>query len=422
MQAKIKKTIIVGGGLAGLTCAKVLARNGVEFVLCEAGSVPGGRVVSRKSTDGYVLDRGFQVLLDSYPTAQRHLDYKSLGGGRFRSGALFVGCGNPVPMENPLLHPMALFRTARHVIRPRVMDVSDMLRLGALVLEGFVRHNDDTSVADLLVRRGFSPKFLANFARPFFGGVLLDPDLQTSATLLLGYLKHFATGRALLPGDGVGSIGRQLADLLPAGAIRYNAPVVEVLCHNGCAAGVRLPDGEMLDGTSVVVATDEPAACRLLGRGSARPGRPTGVHYFAAPRAWYRGAWLCLPPRQPEMAVMHAALLTNVAPTLAPTGSHLWSVTVASEHAHAADAGWVAREVASWFNASRDELRHIDYVTVPYAVPAQLPGFSRRLSPWGKLPTGVHVAGDAVSGASIDAVMASGEAAAKKVISSARSN
>jgi predicted NAD/FAD-dependent oxidoreductase len=119
---------------------------------------------------------------------------------------------------------------------------------------------------------------------------------------------------------------------------------------------------------------------------------------------------------------MHAALLTNVAPTLAPTGSHLWSVTVASEHAHAADAGWVAREVASWFNASRDELRHIDYVTVPYAVPAQLPGFSRRLSPWGKLPTGVHVAGDAVSGASIDAVMASGEAAAKKVISSARSN
>jgi predicted NAD/FAD-dependent oxidoreductase len=83
---------------------------------------------------------------------------------------------------------------------------------------------------------------------------------------------------------------------------------------------------------------------------------------------------------------------------------------------------WVAREVAGWFNGRPDELRHIDYVTVPYAVPEQLPGFSRQPPPWEKLPTGIHVAGDAVSGASIDAAMASGEAAAKKVISSVRGN
>ena len=422
MQAKNKKTIIVGGGLAGLTCAKVLAENGMDFLLLEASSLPGGRVISRKSTDGFILDRGFQVLLDSYPSAKRHLDFKSLGGGRFRAGALFVGSGDPVPMENPLKHPVGLFHAARPTSRRRVMDASDMLRLGRLVFEGFVGRSEDISVADLLAKRGFSQRFLANFARPFFGGVLLDPDLQTSAALFLGYLKRFATGRALLPGEGIGAIGRQLADLLPADVVRYKSPVVEILCREGSPVGVRLQGGEMLLGNNVVLATDEPAACRLLGRGSPRPGRSAAVHYFAAPRAWYNGAWLCLPPRQADKVVLHAALLTNVSPTLAPAGSHLWSVTVARDHAHAADAVWVAREVAGWFNGRPDELRHIDYVTVPYAVPEQLPGFSRQPPPWEKLPTGIHVAGDAVSGASIDAAMASGEAAAKKVISSVRGN
>jgi predicted NAD/FAD-dependent oxidoreductase len=61
-------------------------------------------------------------------------------------------------------------------------------------------------------------------------------------------------------------------------------------------------------------------------------------------------------------------------------------------------------------------------VQVPYAVPEQLPGFERQLAPWGALPPGLLVAGDAACGASIDAVMVSGEVAAKKVILSAPLN
>jgi hypothetical protein len=62
-------------------------------------------------------------------------------------------------------------------------------------------------------------------------------------------------------------------------------------------------------------------------------------------------------------------------------------------------------------------MRPLALIEVPYAVPEQLPGFRRRPSPWGGLPPGVQVAGDANCGASIDAVMASGEEVAKKVIS-----
>jgi len=61
-------------------------------------------------------------------------------------------------------------------------------------------------------------------------------------------------------------------------------------------------------------------------------------------------------------------------------------------------------------------------VRVPYAVPRQPPGFADRPAPWGAVPAGMVVAGDAVCGASIEAVMACGEAAAKKVISSGSRN
>ncbi|MBJ7391310.1 MAG: NAD(P)-binding protein, partial [Chthoniobacterales bacterium] len=95
-------TIVVGAGLAGSTCAKVLSGAGHPFVLCEASARLGGRAVSERTPDGFVLDRGFQVLLDSYPTARRHLDFAALGGGRFRAGAMFVGGGRPRSLENPL--------------------------------------------------------------------------------------------------------------------------------------------------------------------------------------------------------------------------------------------------------------------------------------------------------------------------------
>jgi predicted NAD/FAD-dependent oxidoreductase len=101
---------------------------------------------------------------------------------------------------------------------------------------------------------------------------------------------------------------------------------------------------------------------------------------------------------------------------------HLWSVTVLPEHPKAADAEFVVREVTSWFQAEAGALHPLSYVQVPYAVPEQSPGFERRPAPWGALPAGLMVAGDAACGASIDAVMASGEAAAKKVILSGQLN
>ena len=54
------KTIIVGAGLAGLTCAKILGERGAEVAVFEASDGVGGRVRTDEH-DGFLLDRGFQV-------------------------------------------------------------------------------------------------------------------------------------------------------------------------------------------------------------------------------------------------------------------------------------------------------------------------------------------------------------------------
>lgn len=413
-------TIVVGAGLAGLTCAKLLAEAGRPSLLLEAAGRPGGRVVSDRTPEGFVLDRGFQVLLDSYPAARRHLDFAALGGGRFRAGAMFVGRGRPRTLENPLRRPAA----ALEALRGDVLAPGDQFRLSALAVQALsgLGIDGDVSTDALLHRYGFSEEFFVRFAHPFFGGVLLDPGLGTSAKLFADYLRRFVTGRALLPGRGIGGIAEQLSARLPEGSVRYGARVEELFVERGRVCGVRLSGGERVNGETVVLAMDEPAVCRLFGAGRPRAARGTAVHYFAARRAFHEGSWLCLPPRREQSPVLHAALLTNVVPGLAPAGAHLWSVTVIPDHPRAADAELVAIEVASWFRANPNELRPLSFMRVPYAIPEQLPGCERRAPPWGALPAGVHIAGDAACGASIDAVMASGEAAAKKVISSGAHN
>jgi phytoene dehydrogenase-like protein len=409
-------TIVVGAGLAGLTCAKLLAEAGRPFLLLEASGRPGGRVVSDRTPEGFVLDRGFQVLLDSYPAARRHLDFGALGGGGFRAGAMFVGRGAPRTLENPLRRPSAVFGA----LRGDVLSWPDQWRLVRLVARSLLPPGRDVSVEELLQAEGFSEEFFRCFGRPFFGGVILDPSLRVSGNLFLGYLRRFLTGAAILPGDGIGALARQLADRLPEGRVRYNSPVENLSKRSGRVVGVTLRGGEKVEGDAVVLAVDEPSVCRLTGEGTPRKALGTAVHYFATSRSFYEGAWLCLPPRREASPILHAAQVTNVANSLAPAGCHLWSVSVLPDHPLAPDAERVAGEIAGWFGADGGGLRHLDFIQVPYAVPWQQAGSGPARH--GHTPPGLILAGDAVCGASIDAVMVSGEQAAKKVISTRAGN
>ena len=96
--------VIVGAGLAGLSCAVPLHRNGREVLLLEASSRVGGRVQT-DLVEGFLLDRGFQVYLDAYPEAGKILDLAALDLRAFEPGALvFNGSKLCRVMDLSLIH------------------------------------------------------------------------------------------------------------------------------------------------------------------------------------------------------------------------------------------------------------------------------------------------------------------------------
>ena len=100
---------IIGAGLAGLSCARELKTHGVECVVLEASDGVGGRVRT-DSYEGFLLDRGFQVLLTAYPECRRLLNYEALKLKPFYPGAM-------VRFEGKFHHladPGGAVRSARH--------------------------------------------------------------------------------------------------------------------------------------------------------------------------------------------------------------------------------------------------------------------------------------------------------------------
>jgi len=407
----LKEMLIIGAGLAGLTCAKVLADRGIDFLLLEAGNGPGGRVRTETDADGFVYDHGFQVILDSYPTLRRHVDIPGLDPCYFTSGALMVEDGEFYRIENPLRSPQLALATA---LTP-VFSMPDRIKFATLIagvllqsdeeLLGRAARKTDSTTLQFLLRVGFSDAFLYRFAQPFFGGVFLDNDLQMSSGLFRYYLKKFALGSAFIPTTGMQALPRQLAVRCPEGSVRYGVRASRVEPF-GAGFRVTTEAGEVFESGQVVLATDEPATRRLLGLPPVERVRSTVVVYFESAGPLYTGATLVLPAGD-ERRVRHFAQLTNVGP-FAPrpflTATVLDPGTLSDEQL-AAEA---AREIREAFPAA--ELTFKRVIRVPYALRFQPPGFAatRLESPF----PGVILAGDQVSSSSIEAAMQSGEKAA----------
>ena len=416
--------VIVGAGLAGLVCAKELVRWGVrDFLLLEAEDEPGGRVRSRRTAEGFVLDRGFQVLLDSYPAARRHLDILALEPRYFESGALLHDGGERWTASHPLRHPADALAGAFVTMFP----AGDKARLVALVAELLATPDDtlltaaatdgDVSAAHFLWNRGFSPAITERFFRPFFGGVFLDNKLGTSAALLRYYLKKFATGRALVPAGGMGEIPRQLAASLPAGALRLGCRVASIERLGDRAAAVRTAAGERIECEHLLLATEAPAAARLLERPRLAGPPPLGttVLYFTSATSLYERAMLALPAGRGRL-VRHFVQLTNVAPEYAPAGAHLVAATVLDRRGLDDPELFqqATREIAECYPAAGRALAPLAAVHVPYGQRRQPAGFLRGVppSPAGTFLDNVWLAGGQTTACSIQTTMVSGERAA----------
>ena len=103
--------VIVGAGLAGLVAAKVLEQHNLDVIVLEESDGVGGRVRT-DHVDGFLLDRGFQVLLTAYPELHRHLNLDALNLQLFEPGALVWRDGKGTVVGDPIRRPKTLVSTA----------------------------------------------------------------------------------------------------------------------------------------------------------------------------------------------------------------------------------------------------------------------------------------------------------------------
>ena len=96
--------LVIGAGLAGLSCARRLSEKGVVCRVLEASNGVGGRIRT-DLVEGFRLDRGFQRLLTAYPEARELLDYEALDLRYFTSGAIVRYAGSFYEVVDPWRHP-----------------------------------------------------------------------------------------------------------------------------------------------------------------------------------------------------------------------------------------------------------------------------------------------------------------------------
>lgn len=403
------EVVVVGAGLAGLAAARTLQAAGRRPLVLEASDGVGGRVRS-DVVDGFTLDRGFQVLLTAYPELASQLDLHALDLHAFDPGAL-VWTGDRLHLvADPFRRPSGLLRTA---VAP-VGSLVDKARVAALrrrVVRTEVPdllRGPDRSTREALAEAGFSDAVVERFFRPLFGGIQLDPDLETSARMFDTIFRCLAVGDSAVPGGGMQAIPDQLAAGLAPGAIVLQAVVA------GVEAGrVVLADGRAVAAGAVVVAVEGPTAADLLGLPPVA-SRPATCVWFAADRAPVPDRSVLLDGTGAGPA-LNVAVMSNVAPPYAPPGRALVAAACPGVRDPGAEPG-VRAQLRRWWGSEVDRWEHLRTDAIAHGQPDQRPPLHAKQPV--ALGDGRFVCGDHRDTGSIQGALFSGRRAAEAVLAS----
>ena len=416
MNPKTFDVIIVGAGLAGLSCARRLQTQGADYLLIEASDRVGGRVKT-DVVKGFILNHGFQVLQTAYPEAQRFLDYAALDLKAFAPGAVFRIGGRFHTAADPL-------RAPRYVIQTLAAPIGtwgDRLRMARLnrrltragpeeILRG-----PDIPTPDFLRAEAFSELMIERFFMPFFSGVCLDPQIKVSSRVFQYIFRMFAIGDVSIPARGMEEIPKQIAGAIEPDRLRTGVRVRAVK-----KGRVTLESGEELSCRKAVLAVEAPEVERLLGFPARSGSRGEHCLYFSAEE----------PPLREPLLVVNAegrgpinnlCVPSLVASPYAPAGRSLISVTVIGEHlvskSNLEEA--VRDQLSEWYGKVANRWDLLRIYSIRHALPDQPAPAPDPTVAVGELRPGIFVCGEYGSLPSIQWALMSGRLAAEAVLAAA---
>ena len=360
--------VIIGAGIAGLTCAKYLKDKGIEAIILEASFGVGGRVRT-DIVEGFKLDRGFQVLLTSYPEARKLLNYNALrlktmpSGARIRQGNTFSVMPNP--LKNFTTAPQALFAPVGSF-----WDKLKVLQLNLSLKNApeptAIDAPDKQSTLGFLKEFGYSDTIIERFFRPFFRGVFLEKDLKTDATFFKFLFSQFAKGDVVVPENGMQAIAEQIAAHLAPHQIRLNTAVEKIVGQT-----IYLENGETIEAEKIILATNASATARIMGKKPTVSFNTTDCLYFASdlPLSIFSKPYLIINANSDEL-IDHLVVMSDIAPSYAPEGKTLISVSLVGKNKYSEQdlVEKVENELLNWFG-KKHQWQHLRTYRIPEALP-----------------------------------------------------
>ncbi|WP_026775506.1 FAD-dependent oxidoreductase [Polaribacter sp. Hel_I_88] len=409
MEKSAYKIHIIGAGISGLIAAQILENHGYQPTILEATNSVGGRVKS-DIVDGYTLDHGFQVLLTSYPAAKKYLNYDDLELQEFLPGATIFKNSKMQTIGDPLRSFSLLFPTLFSSIGT-FADKAKILKLNTLLKKkkiAAIFKTKETSTLQYLQDFGFSESIINDFFKPFFSGIFLEPNLETSSRMFEFVYKMFGDGLAVVPKNGIQEISNQLKSNLKNTTFKFNSPVKEVKDKE-----IILQDKAVLESHFSIIATEASTLISNL-KNQETAWKSCETLYFETDKRVIEKPLIGL--IADENSLINNIFYHTSLPTSTKNTKELLSVTVVKEH-NLSDLNLILRvteDLKRFCNI--DVKKFLKHYHIKNALP-KLTNLQYEISSTEtKLKATVFLAGDQLLNGSLNAAMIAGERAAMGVI------
>ena len=398
-------TVIIGGGLSGLSCAVRLEEQKRDYILIERSNRLGGRVGSVYE-NGNIYDIGFQVFNTAYQNTIRLFDENEIKLRMFKPGAVIHDGSSFKLISDPLRDPKQLFVS----LFSSLSSFKDKLRVLSLIfdLSYYDIHKDkseDMTTIDFLKKRNFSEKFIELFFNPFFAGIFLEKDLKTSSKFFKYVFSNLSKGLACIPQNGMQTIPDLIAKNINSERILFNQSLEKI--EDGKA--LIFNNGLSLQASNIVLTGGSHEKIGL------NPVKYNSVEnlYFVSDIDIKNGKYIHLFPK--DNIINNIAVLNKISKHYCKSNNLLSISIIGHNSKDKLDIALIKKRLSNYFGGNESNYDYVKNFSIKNATIMQRNNFFQSNSQ--PTPKGFIIAGDHSFYGSIEGAVLSGIKASEKVLS-----
>ena len=398
-------TVIIGGGLSGLSCAVRLEEQKRDYMLIEKSNRLGGRVGSIYE-NGNIYDIGFQVFNTAYQNTIRLFDENEIKLRMFKPGAVIHDGSSFKLISDPLRDPKQLFVS----LFSSLSSFKDKLRVLSLIFDLYnydiqKDKSEDMTTIDFLKKRKFSDKFIELFFNPFFAGIFLEKDLKTSSKFFKYVFSNFSKGLACIPQNGMQTIPDLIAKNINSDRILFNQSLERI--EDGKA--LIFNNGLSLQARNIVLTGGSHEKIGL------NPVKYNSVEnlYFVSDIDIKNGKYIHLFPK--DSIINNIAVLNKISKHYCKSNNLLSISIIGHNSKDKLDIALIKKRLSNYFGGNESNYDYVKNFSIKNATIMQRNNFFQSISD--PTPKGFIIAGDHSFYGSIEGAVLSGIKASEKVLS-----